>query len=229
MMKITRLLEFNVIMEGVIRNFDRAPEVKMLFLTLLLAINNGIHGLLEPKVIARIHPKQKHYFLGQPGYRNGRLQGLINFIKKVKTTENGIIMIPPYGMDHFSHFIHKVRGIELVTHKAKRKRTMTGSEDPEVPASPKTRKSPSSLKKVRKAVSKENMEGDEECVDVIILSEENGDDNDNAAHESTSGLVQMEWNICLAVEYMLKIRSRIFGSWISSDKVIHPILQVKGE
>jgi hypothetical protein len=189
MMKINQLPASNVIMERVIRNLERAPEVKMIFSTLLLAINSGIHGLLEPEFIAWIHPKQKYYFLGQPGYGNNRLMGPTNLIDKVKTMENGIIIISPYVKDRCSHFIYNVKGIELVTHKAKRKRPMTGSGHPEVPASPKTRKSPYSQKKVRKAVSKENTEGDEEGVDVINLSEESADDNDSAAHELISGLI----------------------------------------
>jgi hypothetical protein len=133
--------------------FDGAPEVQMLFSTLLLAINNGIHGLLDPDFINRITSKQKPYFLGQPGYGQERQKGVTSFTDLVKSTNIGMIVIPQDVKDRLIHCIHNIKGTTVVSRK-RRKRTIE-FELEEIPASPKTKKSPLSPNKVRTIKSKE--------------------------------------------------------------------------
>jgi hypothetical protein len=97
----------------------RNSELRMQFSTLLLALNAGLHGFLDPDFLARVPKHQQQYFIGQVGYGRSRKTGVQAWINKVKglppkNTES----IPTYIKDRFSSFMQPVQNIEPLIDRA---------------------------------------------------------------------------------------------------------------
>jgi hypothetical protein len=112
-LKTSKIESMHNIMTQVAAQLDGNAELQMQFSTLLLAINAGLHGFLDPDFIQRIPKHQQQYFLGQLGYGKAKRVGVQSWITKVKAlNDTQQIQIPTCIKDRFSSFMQHVKIIK---------------------------------------------------------------------------------------------------------------------